>query len=454
MWKRCCSHKWTRRLAALLAVGMSLACLAGCQGETAVEQMPYVEPQAPPARNDVRASLYFLQQEDGDVFVSEVRQMQVPATQTPEQVVVSELLGNPGGELFPVAPQGVALQSVALVQDTAFIDLTASDESDLSRLATFRTACALTLSETFGISYVVLTVDGVVPAQLRDGVEAANGEQDVLNLMTYFPAKTGQYVVPSVRLTSSSRDLVQSLFDAVKDGPAQSDVGQVFREESQAQLGAHRVSDGLVTLSFTLPEGEELSLMGYAALAMTMLQNIPGAQRVQMSVNGSRVIDVPGLAADGTFTHDSLQNFAGGLVTLYFLMPNGRTLVPVRRAVSLQDAANPVTAVREMVKGPIEGEQETALSILPPNIAPQDVLSFTQDGSMGILNLSQAFFDACSDITAESELLLTYAIVNALTERADIQQVLILCEGENVQTFDGDIVLARPLLRNPGLIES
>ena len=85
MWKRCCSHKWTRRLAALLAVGMSLACLAGCQGETAVEQMPYVEPQAPPARNDVRASLYFLQQEDGDVFVSEVRQMQVPATQTPER---------------------------------------------------------------------------------------------------------------------------------------------------------------------------------------------------------------------------------------------------------------------------------------------------------------------------------------------------------------------------------
>ena len=73
---------------------------------------------------------------------------------------------------------------------------------------------------------------------------------------------------------------------------------------------------------------------------------------------------------------------------------------------------------------------------------------------MGILNLSQAFFDACSDITAESELLLTYAIVNALTERADIQQVLILCEGENVQTFDSDIVLARPLLRNPGLIES
>ena len=45
-----------------------------------------------------------------------------------------------------------------------------------------------------------------------------------------------------------------------------------------------------------------------------------------------------------------------------------------------------------------------------------------------------------------------YGIVNALTERQDIDQVLFLREGESAQTFDGDIVLAKPLLRNPGLI--
>lgn len=453
MWKRCCSHKFRQGLSILLAAGIGLFVLASCQGETMVEQMPYVEPQAPPTRNDVRAPLYFLQQEGGDAFVAEVRQMQVPAMQTPEQVVVSELIRGPGGELFPVAPRGAALQSVALVQDTAFIDLVISEGSDLMRLATFRTACALTLSETFGISYVVLTVNGTLPAQLINGVEAANRERDALYLMTYYPARTGQYVVPSVRLTSRGRDLIQTLFDAVKDGPAASDVAQIFRSGSQAQLGTHRIVDGLVTLSFTLPGNEDLSLMSYAALAMTMLQNIPGAQRVQMSVNGERVIDVPGLAADGTFTQDSLRNFQGGLVKLYFLSQNGRMLVPVRRAVSLLDAANPVTIVREMAKGPVEGEQEAAMSILPPNIATDDVLSYTQDGSLGVLNLSDAFFEACSGITAEAELLLTYGIVNALTEREDIQQVLILREGENAQTFDGDIVLAKPLLRNPGLIE-
>ena len=452
MWKHCCSHKIRRGLYVLLAAGVCLLGLAGCRDEAQVEQLPYIQPQTPPARNDVRASLYFLQQEDGEAFASEVRQMQVPSTQTPEQVVVSELIRGPGSELFAVAPQGVALQSVALVQDTAFVDLVSSEGSDLSRLATFRTACALTLFETFGTSYVVLTVDGALPAQLDNGVEAANRERDALYLMTYYPAKAGQYVVPSVRLTSRGRDLIQSLFDALKDGPASDDVAQVFRADSQAQLGAHRFSDGLVTLSFTLPENEDLSLMSYAALAMTMLQNLPGAQRVQMSVNAERVIDVPGLAADGTFTRNSLRNFEGGLVKLYFLSQNGRTLVPVRRAVSLREAANPLAIVKEMARGPMEEEQETAMSILPPNIAPEDVLSYTQDGSLGVLSLSDAFFEACSGITAEAELLLVYGIVNALTERQDIDQVLFLREGESAQTFDGDIVLAKPLLRNPGLI--
>ena len=85
----------------------------------------------------------------------------------------------------------------------------------------------------------------------------------------------------------------------------------------------------------------------------------------------------------------------------------------------------------------------------PPSIP---CLLYTSD--LIALNFSDDFYTACQDLTEKEERQLVYAIVNAVTQRADIKQVLFLNEGKNVDSISGHIILRKALLANPGLVQT
>ena len=384
-------------------------------------------------------------------LAEEIRLIDLESAPSPEYGVIRGLMNGPSGALMPVLNPESALRHVYIVQDTAFVDISLEKPQDT---ALFARACARTLYEAFNVSYLILTVDGHMPADADGPVKLCNPqkEEGAQYAILLFPDMRGQYIIPAVRrIADASEQIgVRTLFDALRNGPSGTQVEAAMGGD--VRLERFSQADETLELFLRVPEGERVHLYGYACLAMSMLGNISAARRVHISENGQPVRDVPGIGEEGIFTAESIADILGGQVTLYFAAADGLRLERVTRSVPLHEAGDPLTAVREMLRGPLDTEKSGVLNILPAGVEVSDALSIGRDDNLAVLDLSEQFFQACADLPEEAEKLLLYSMVNALTERADIHFVLFLREGANVQTLGGFISLFKPLIRNPGII--
>ncbi len=447
MLNRCC-YRNRRGLALLLCICI-VAALASCSANTRSEKMPFIQPAYPPLQHRLRAALYFAQT-DGSLS-SEIRLIDLDQSLSPENGLVKQLIAGPSGNLLPVINNTAVLNYAYIVEDTAYVDLSQTKQP----LALFSTACVQSLHHAFGISYLVLTVDGHKPANTTDGVVSVIPPKDESSsyVQLFFPDKRGQYIIPVVRhiSKSSKSSMAKAIFSALQDGPTRTDLLAAMDTDG-ITLSAIKQSGTRIDLYLTVDQNG-LELYGYACLAMSIFRNIPKISEVRINLNGDWVHDVPGLAGEGTFTVSSIKDILGGMIKLYFAGADGKSLALVTRSVSFKEAADPLTPIREIMRGPLDIEKSGILNVLPAGMKASDLVSLQRSEDLAILDLKPSFYQACTALSEEAERLLLYAIVNSLTERAGIQSVLFLQDGANTETLSGTISLAKPLLRNPGLIK-
>ena len=91
---------------------------------------------------------------------------------------------------------------------------------------------------------------------------------------------------------------------------------------------------------------------------------------------------------------------------------------------------------------------------MPPGVTADDIPSVDVYGDTAYVNLSARFKEACAGMTAQSEMLLVYSIVNTITAMDGISKVQFTVDGRQVDKLAGYLCLADPLLRNYGIIKS
>jgi spore germination protein GerM len=88
------------------------------------------------------------------------------------------------------------------------------------------------------------------------------------------------------------------------------------------------------------------------------------------------------------------------------------------------------------------------------NMAERDILSVSVYNDTAYVNLSENFKQSCAGISAKSEMLLIYAIVNTATAMDGINKVQFLVEGAQTDTLAGHLCISDPFLRNYGMIKN
>ena len=89
---------------------------------------------------------------------------------------------------------------------------------------------------------------------------------------------------------------------------------------------------------------------------------------------------------------------------------------------------------------------------VPDGLSVDDLLGIRVEDGEATLNLSAAFYAGCQRLNSQQERNLVFALVNTLTEHADVGAVRFQIEGERVDILVHDISLLAPLVRNPGII--
>lgn len=141
----------------------------------------------------------------------------------------------------------------------------------------------------------------------------------------------------------------------------------------------------------------------------------------------------------------SQQAGAGGSrVTIYLRARGADVLVPVNRSVP-PGADLPGAAVRALLAGPLPGED-----LDPPVPGNVELRSLRVEGGVATADFSSAI--TRMNVGSMGEALAVAAIVNTLTEFADIRSVQILVEGRKVETLAGHVDVSAPLERNERLI--
>ena len=151
---------------------------------------------------------------------------------------------------------------------------------------------------------------------------------------------------------------------------------------------------------------------------------------------------------------ESVQRVQSATVQLYFAPQQGDGLIMGERTIPWENAGSLLAPVQETLRGLLEEVPTDYKAVAPEEVDASLILSYVRDGDLIALNFSDDFYTACQDLTEQEERQLVYAIVNAVTQRADIRQVLFLNEGKNVDSISGHIILRKALIANPGLVQS
>jgi hypothetical protein len=157
----------------------------------------------------------------------------------------------------------------------------------------------------------------------------------------------------------------------------------------------------------------------------------------------------PEEAARTQLSEVALQSSSGPnqTVTLYFLSPDRRQLLPEKRPIAL--AANDADRIRQILLALVEGSRAGAGAVLPPSTEARAVF-LTSEGT--------AYLDFSTDALANlapgiaSETLTVYSITNSLAENIPaVKRVKILIQGQEVETLDGHADLSDYYLPDPAL---
>jgi len=143
------------------------------------------------------------------------------------------------------------------------------------------------------------------------------------------------------------------------------------------------------------------------------------------------------------------RGWLGDRVLVYFIFDTGEDwyLVPVVRSIEFSKDVDPRrSALEELLAGPEPGSMLTRP--LPEGVR---VINLTVDeNGLATVDLSREVAEL--NVGARLEQLAVGAVVNTLTEFAEIDRVQILVGGQTVETLAGHVDITEPLERSEAIV--
>lgn len=288
-------------------------------------------------------------------------------------------------------------------------------------------------------------------------------KENELTTVLYFISSGGSFILPEVRdVKYTGSGYVRALLGELGKGPQNTSVMATPVAEGIELVEEPEIlpaDDGyILKLNFSkLPTRYVYSdtkdaKLSYAALVYTLTGFLPGVRYVDIFVNGNRVEPYSGASSAGMNRQDFI-GLIGSSAPLYFEDKNSDLLLEVSRSMEQAKIWNAKERLLELLKGPLEGEDDNAEPIMLQGITEEDILSVDIYGDTAFVNLSKGFKNACADLKPKSEMLLVYSIVNTITSMDGISKVQFLIEGNQTESLAGNLCLSNPFIRNYGIIK-
>lgn len=202
-----------------------------------------------------------------------------------------------------------------------------------------------------------------------------------------------------------------------------------------------------------LPLGATRAMM-FSSIAYTLTNFIPQLDGVMFYVGGQLVTQMilmdgtEWVDAGGVMRREHLTALASDICTVYFPLIDDSGVHPVKRPIAQRYRSQPRALLRELIKVPMDVSLK---AVFPSTISDADILGIMVQGDSVLVNLSNAFAQACKDMGPATERCMVYAMVNTLTEIDVIKRVRFYVNGEQ-QPIAGNIFMSGEFLRHPGLI--
>lgn len=459
-----------------------------------------------------KSAVYFLNK-TGDTLTAEIRILISDKDANPAEIAVRRLLEGPSNtdELLGVAPPGMSLDYIEFSRDIANVYLLYNGEPMKEEdKFILELALANTVTDILQASYISVFYNGIksgffehpfaphkkhtgsikdawlqVKAKLpevktatEETMEAieikppeatdnepdeeavpAEPEQKDITTILYFISENGEFILPEVRKNVVYTDdkYIESLIRELKKGPHDTSVMKSPLADD-VELLPVTIEDKRVTLDFskrpTMYEfsSAKESLLSYAAIIYTITGFVPGIERVDIAVQGQKILSVGQDMFYVGMHRKDFKGFIGSSAPIY-LDYNKGLLLEVPRSMEQQKTWSAKERVLEIIKGPLSGDPENAGTVKPLGVTEDDILSVDVYGDTAFVNLSQNFKDACIGFSARNEMLLVYSIVNTVTAMDGINKVQFLVEGEQTDKLAGTLCLSDPFLKNYGIIK-
>ena len=459
--------------------------------------MPQEAAPAPAVGDDIRprtvfASLYF-PAIDRMELVLERNVITVEPGKTLPLCLVEALLKGPSSSgARPLAPEGTSVLSVRQSGETVVVDLSMEARSLESprQLFLLRAALTNTLCDAEGISCVDVLISGhalpifeipcgagfgsdvSMPAQWSQAQSeselAGDGAFISRTVVLYHPARGSRLIIPeALEIFIEGGDALGAVLNAMVDDarlPAalrstlpDSDATLITGAELVSLMDGRRVVrlifDG--NLSAILDRAHMSPWQMYASLVCTFTGFLPDLDGVQVYVGDGQLTRVESpegevVLENGFMPRSLFERTIGQLETIYMTASDG-SLKPLGRAMTPEDALSPRQVLAFLFDEPRLWETDVSRAV-PDGLSVDDLLGIRVEDGEATLNLSAAFYAGCQRLNSQQERNLVFALVNTLTEHADVGAVRFQIEGERVDILVHDISLLAPLVRNPGII--
>jgi hypothetical protein len=231
---------------------------------------------------------------------------------------------------------------------------------------------------------------------------------------------------------------------------------ELLRKSVLEDLGSGRLKLELYFSQSPVQPGylDASDIVSYAALVYTIIGFMPYVKTVDIYVAGHRVDKVGDIRFYNGMRRADYVGLIGSSAPVYFGDKTSDLLLEVQRNMEQGKVWSARERVLELLAGPLEEDGANVWPLMPPGVTADDIPSVDVYGDTAYVNLSARFKEACAGMTAQSEMLLVYSIVNTITAMDGISKVQFTVDGRQVDKLAGYLCLADPLLRNYGIIKS
>lgn len=297
-------------------------------------------------------------------------------------------------------------------------------------------------------------------------LDEENGSFD-RNVLLYFPALGGKYLLPEARaLTFENDDYISVIIDALCEGPRRSCCfsaipGNLELLASEPEIITTDAGERIIELHFTSTLANYLAFAGvepwqlYGSIVLSLCSFVPEIDAVRLFIDAEYISDsaINGTLIEfenGLMRRDSFTHAIGSSAMLYFA--NDADYLTALECPMSQSAANSAMGLLTELVNPANAYLSELRSVFPEGIAQEDFLGVTIEDRVAIVNLSGNFYARCQGLSPQQERLLIYSMVNTLSELSHIGAVSFLVEGEQVDSLSQNIFLKTALMPDPGLV--